>query len=98
MTHRTPTSAVDGELGGTMTAAPYLAVTRSASPHPGDWGSAVSLALEYLAVQVAFTERQPEPGILIGRSVCLRFEANGDGTVISAGLENESAAVAGLSS
>lgn len=91
MTHRGLASNADGDLDVTETSGLSVAVTRSESAHPGDWGRAISLALEYLAVQVAFTERKPEPGILIGRAVRLRFEANGAGAVISADLGLDSA-------
>jgi hypothetical protein len=65
-------------------------VTRSSSEHPGDWGRALALALEYLAVQVAYRERIPEPGILVGRDVLIRFEASGEGVVIVAELAHGS--------
>lgn len=58
------------------------AATKSPSVRPGDRGHAVSVALEHLAVQVAFPADKPEPGILIGRDVRLNIEAHGDGVVI----------------
>ena len=61
-------------------------LTRSSSVHPADWGRAISLALGNLAVQVAFTLGEPEPGILVGRLVRLRIDANGDGVVIEVAL------------
>jgi hypothetical protein len=91
MTHRGLASNADGDIDVTETPGHCVAVTRSESAHPGDWGRAISLALEYLAVQVAFTERKPEPGILIGHAVRLRFEANGGGAVIRAELDSDPA-------
>lgn len=67
------------------------AVTRSASPHPGAWGHAIALALEYLAVQIAYTTRQPEPGILLGYDVCLHLEPNGEGVIIQASVADSPA-------
>lgn len=58
------------------------AVTRSTSVHPGDWGRAVSLALEYLAVQVAFRDGVPEAGVLEGRDVLLQATPSEHGVEI----------------
>jgi hypothetical protein len=48
------------------------AVTRSTGTHPGDWGRALALALEYLATQVAFRDSVPEEHVLEGRDVLLQ--------------------------
>lgn len=48
------------------------AVTRSTSPHPGDWGRALSLALEHLAAEVAFRDGVPVDGVLEGRDLLVQ--------------------------
>jgi hypothetical protein len=88
MTSREPAAAGGASPSADEAAARCRSITRSASAHPADWGRAIALALEYLAVQVAFTVRKPELGILVGRDVRLRFEPNGDGVVIEASLEH----------
>ncbi|AMM22688.1 hypothetical protein AX769_21425 (plasmid) [Frondihabitans sp. PAMC 28766] len=62
-------------------------MTRSSSAHPADWGRAIALALEYLAVQVAYTVREPESGVLVGRDIRLHFDALDDGVEITAELD-----------
>lgn len=58
------------------------AVTRSTGQHPGDWGRAVSLALEYLATQVAFRDSVPLEHVLEGRDVLLQAWPSDHGTEI----------------
>jgi hypothetical protein len=58
------------------------AVTRSTGAHPGDWGRAVSLALEYLATQVAFRDGVPEEHVLEGRDVLLQARPSDHGVEI----------------
>ncbi|MBF4578423.1 hypothetical protein [Frigoribacterium sp. VKM Ac-2530] len=58
------------------------AVTRSTGQHPGDWGRAVSLALEYLATQVAFRDGVPEDHVLEGRDVLLQAVPSDHGVEI----------------
>jgi hypothetical protein len=63
------------------------ALTRSSSQHPGDWGRGIARTLEHLAGDVAGTVGEPELGILIGHDVRLQFDADGDGVVIAASLD-----------
>lgn len=58
------------------------AVVRSTGTHPGDWGRAVALALEYLATQVAFRDGVPERHVLEGRDILMQALPNGHGTEI----------------
>ncbi len=58
------------------------AVTRSTGRHPGDWGRAVALALEYLATQVAFRDGVPEDHVLEGRDVLLQARPTDHGIEI----------------